>query len=113
MASDPAVISGMPTYQALGLLPLPDLSSLSELQLAGRVCIWSGEALNAATAVALGERQHDGRTVYLRASRTAVSAAALGALFDHTTGDEPCPDCRQHPICETGRALNRVIRLAR
>lgn len=104
------VATGMPNHEALALLPLPDL--LSDVQKDGHVCVWGGEALTAATAVMLGSREIDGRTVSPRACRSCVSQAALGFLFDHATGPNACPDCQEVPACDLGQALNRLIRKA-
>lgn len=103
------VISGMPNYEALARLPIPE--TLSGPQREGYVCVWGGEALDAVTAVDLGSRlDDDGRRIFPRACRADVRKAAMGALFDHSTGPDACEECRTEPICETGRALNRLIR---
>lgn len=93
----------------LAALPIPDLDRLSPQQLAGRVCVWGGESLTAVTAVTVGECEHAGRRVFLRGCRRDVGRLAMGALFDHCTGPQPCATCKRSPDCPTGRALNRLI----
>jgi hypothetical protein len=111
MAPDPAVTSGMPTHEALALLPLP--ARLSNAQRDGHVCVWSGEAITVETAIDLGPRTLDGRTIFPRATRSGVNRAALSALFDHASGTEEHDACKECAtgICETGRALNRLSRM--
>lgn len=114
MASDQTVSVGMPTHKAFTLLPLP--TKLSDAQREGHVCVWTGETLTAETAVDLGSRNVGGRTIFPRASRTAVTNAALSALFDHCSGTEEreaCKECKElePDMCETARALNRLIRM--
>lgn len=109
MTAEPTVTSGMATVDAIALLPLPALSNLSEPQLTGHVCVWGGEALTPETAVDLGKRKLDARTVFPRGCLRCVERAAVGVLFGHSAGCEDC-DAGQ---CDTGRALNRVIRLGR
>ncbi|WP_460067416.1 hypothetical protein [Streptomyces sp. YKOK-I1] len=108
MAPDPAVSSGKPTYEALALLPLPE--SLSAPQREGYVCVWGGEALSTSMAVDLGSRMVGDTRVFPRACRTCVGRAAMSALFDHASGPDACPECKSTPDCDTGRALNRLIR---
>lgn len=111
MAAEPAAVtSGMPTHEALALLPIPE--HLSSRQLQGHVCVWGGEALTTETAVGLGQRRIGDHMAFPRGCRTCVRSVALGALFDHAVD---CQDgCRdQPPTCDTGRAWNRVIRLGR
>ncbi|MEU0671948.1 hypothetical protein ABZ330_03495 [Streptomyces sp. NPDC006172] len=107
--TEPLVTSRMATVDALALLPLP--APLSDAQREGHVCVWGGEALAPGTAVDLGSRRLDGRLMFPRACRSCVSRVAMGALFDHCTGDTACKTCQATPECDTGRALNRVIRL--
>ena len=95
---------------ALALLPLPDLDRLSTRQLDGHVCVLDGDALTTATAVSLGERELNGRKVFLRACRASVGKAAMGALFDHAAGPNACGECTKSADCPTGRVLNRLIR---
>ncbi|WP_416976590.1 hypothetical protein [Streptomyces sp. T028] len=97
------------TAEVLAALPIPDLDRLSEQQLDGHVCLWGGETLTVQTAVTVGECEHDGRRVFLRGCRTHVGRNAMGALFDHCTGDKPCTTCKASPECVTGQALNRLI----
>lgn len=109
MPAEPAAVtSGMPTHEALALLPIP--TKLSGPQQEGHVCVWGGEALTAETAINLGSRKLNGRTVFPRGCATCVANTALGFLFDHTAD---CNDCNDTAGCDTGRAMNRVIRLGR
>lgn len=98
--------SGPPTHEAIAQLPIP--ATLSGPQRDGRVCVWGGEALTSETAIDLGSRRIGDRMAFPRGCRDCVSKAALGALFDHTTD---CRDCDTDTTCETGRTLNRIIRL--
>lgn len=109
MASDPTVQTGMSNADALALLAIPD--GLSVPQMDGHVCVYDNETLTPETAIRLGTRKQDGRLVFARASRNCVSRAAMAALFIHATGPNACDACQTAP-CETGRALNRVIRMA-
>lgn len=108
MAGDQTVRVGLPTHEALAMLPVPD--HLTTPQMDGHVCVYDNEALSNDTAVDLGQRQQDGRTVFARASRRCASTAAVGVLFDHTTGADACTVCQTAP-CDTASALNRVIRM--
>jgi hypothetical protein len=107
---DQTVRSGMPTQEALALLPLP--AQLSDPQRNGHVCVWGGEALTTETAIDLGSRKVEDRLVFPRACRTCVARAATGVLFDHADG---CDDCARdtEPACPVSRALYRVVRLGR
>lgn len=109
MGSHPAVSSGVATVDVLASLPVP--ADLSDGQRDGHICVWGGEALTSATAIALGSRKLDGAIAFLRSCRSCVSRAAMGALFDHSTGAEACKQCQGDPYCEMGRALARTIRL--
>jgi hypothetical protein len=107
---DQTVRSGMPTQEALALLPLP--AQLSDPQRNGHVCVWGGEALTTETAIDLGSRKVEGRVVFPRACRTCVAHAATGVLFSHAID---CKDCARatEPVCEVSRALYRAVRLGR
>ncbi|WP_141744034.1 hypothetical protein, partial [Streptomyces sp. EN23] len=107
MAAEPAVTSGMPTHEALALLPVPD--RLSDAQLDGHICVWGGEALTTKTAIDLGSRKIGDRVAFLRGCRLCAGRAALDGLFLHSTGPGACQDCMAEPACETGRAFGRVI----
>ncbi|MER5750589.1 hypothetical protein [Streptomyces sp. NPDC002088] len=98
-----------PTFEVLAQLPLP--KRLSDAQREGHVCVWGGEALSAETAVDLGSRRMDGVLAFPRACHSCTGRVAMGALFDHCSGPDACPECREVPVCDTGRALNRVIRM--
>ncbi|MGW2049718.1 hypothetical protein ACWCPF_31730 [Streptomyces sp. NPDC001858] len=101
--------TGIPTPEALALLPVP--AGLSVPQMDGRVCVYDNETLTPETAVDLGRREQGGRLVCARASRGCVTRAAQAALYRHAAGPNACPDCQAAPICDTGRALVRVIKV--
>lgn len=101
-------ISGMPNHEALALLPLPN--RLSTRQREGHVCVWGGEALTTETAVDLGSRKQDGHTMFPRACHPCIGKEALRALTDHNLGPTACNTCATS-MCDTGRALNRLIRI--
>lgn len=107
---DQTVSSGMPTHEALALLPLP--ATLSDPQRDGHICVYGGEAITTLTSVDLGSRTHEGRRIFPRACRPCVGRAAMGALFDHASGPDACQDCKTSPECATGLAFNRIIRQA-
>lgn len=108
MAPDPAVTSGMPTHEALALLPIP--KRLTDQQREGRACVWGGEPITALTSSDLGSRTVEDRRIFPRGCPQCVGKAAMGALFDHSTGPDACADCKSTPICNVGRALNLIIR---
>ncbi|NUS22739.1 MAG: hypothetical protein HOV92_00725 [Streptomyces sp.] len=100
------------TIDALALLELPALDSLTTEQVRGAACIWRGEPLTADTAVDLGERRHkrlDGRySTFPRACRRCVHEAAYKVLIGHASSCEQCVDDSSQ--CDTGRALLRLMR---
>lgn len=103
------------TREALALLPLPSLDHLSEQQVRGITCVFSGATLTTATAVTLGVRHatRAGEPVswYPRASRHAMHGAAYTALIKHVfTGCKPCDDDKTLNECATGVALRRLMR---
>jgi hypothetical protein len=90
---------------ALALLAIPD--RLSDVQRAGRVCVWGGESLTA-TAVRLGARETDGHTIFPSGCRSCTATAAMTALLQHAPD---CAACVQHaPDCAIGMALIRLTR---
>lgn len=100
------------TTSALKTLTLPDLDGLSEQQIRGTACVWDGITLTPATAVSLGIQaaSRAGAPVswYPRACRRCVAEHAYRAILDHT---RDCTRCVDEPaLCETGRALNRLVR---
>lgn len=108
------VQTGVPTVDAIAMLPLPDLVGLSAHQIEGRVCVWGGEALSGSSPVDLGSRSYEGEsgtaTAFPRACPVCTSRAAQGVLFDHGTD---CMDCSGEEPCPVARALYRVVRLGR
>ncbi|MFD7876259.1 hypothetical protein ACFV5G_19500 [Streptomyces sp. NPDC059766] len=103
------VAVGIPTPEVLALLPLP--VEMTDLQQQGRICVYGRKALSTEAAVDLGERRRDGVLVFPRACQPCVSRAAMSVLLDHSSGPDACTECKREPICEFGRALNRVIRM--
>lgn len=110
MPPEPSAVSiGMPTHEALAMLPMP--GHLSDQQRQGHVCVYDGDVLTTETAVDLGTRKDaEGRLIFPRACRASAGNAAAGFLFDHSSGPDACQECQKHPICALGRALNRIIR---
>lgn len=100
------------TTPPLALLVFPGLDELSEEQVRGTACVWSGTTITTATAVDLGERRVrmlDGAiSMFPRACRPCVAEQALAALHEHAPGCEQCVD--EAGVCETGRVLTRLIR---
>jgi hypothetical protein len=102
------------TPQAIAELAVPDLATLTDAQVEGRVCVWDHheEPLTGEVAVDLGERmaELDGSTSpmrwFPRGCRRHVSEYAYLALFDHTL--ENCEQCRGSDTCDIGRALLRL-----
>lgn len=100
---------GMPTHEALALLPLPE--QLSDAQRDGHVCVWGGETLTVGTGIDLGSRKTDDRLIFPRACRRDTGEAAYRALLDHAPACEQCVDNAAE--CPLGRALNRLVREGR
>jgi len=113
MAPEPAVTSGMPTHEALALLPLPE--RLSDAQRDGHVCVYCGRSVTTPTSVDLGSRilgeEGGERRVFPRACPICVSHEAIVELAAHCLGKERCQDCKEAPICDTGSALNRLTKM--
>jgi hypothetical protein len=103
------------TPQAIAELAVPDLATLTDAQVEGRVCVWDRheEPLTGEAAVDLGERMAgvDGTMSpmrwFPRGCRRHVSEHAYLALFDHTL--ERCKSCRGSDTCLIGRALLRLF----
>lgn len=99
------------TVEAIALLPLPDLTRLSEQQINGTICVWDGATLGP-TAIDLGQRRVGQRTAFPRACRTCMSAKAQEAAEQHADMCESCVDiplADNAPTCYTARALRRLI----
>ncbi|MFG2128977.1 hypothetical protein ACGFNV_14430 [Streptomyces sp. NPDC048751] len=94
----------------LELLPLPEVSALSESQRRGATCAWGcGSTLTAETARDLGEQPGpDGGAVFLRGCVKETARHAMNALFDHTPLCEQCVD--KPDGCDLGTALRRLTR---
>ena len=93
--------------EALALLSLPNLNSLSEQQVRGAACVWDGIILAPQTAVDLGQREADraGRAVpwFPRACRRCVHVAARLQLASHRACCELCVE--EVSNCEHGFPL--------
>ncbi|MFF7313329.1 hypothetical protein [Streptomyces sp. NPDC008137] len=115
-----------PHSRAVKLLAVPDLATLTDAQVAGRVCVWgSGEdPLTGASAVDLGERltELSGSTSpmrwFPRSCPLHAGERAMRALFTHC--EEDCEQCgrrtdkragdgiTQETSCEVGIVLRRL-----
>jgi hypothetical protein len=97
---------------ALALLPLPDVGSLSAPQVRGKSCVWCAGVLASEAVVDLGPRRlkHlDTHTQWFpRACRPCTAAIALSTLHTHAPSCEQCVDDAGR--CETGRGLYRLVR---
>ncbi|MEU9337530.1 hypothetical protein AB0D49_30945 [Streptomyces sp. NPDC048290] len=95
--------------EALELLALPLLESLTPDQARGAVCVWGAteNPLTAETAIDLGE-QHDGdRHWFPRACRQHTGKHAYRALQDHAP---QCDNCIRDAVsCTTGAALRYLM----
>jgi hypothetical protein len=100
------------TVDALALLTLPALDGLSEQQVRGVACVWTGVILTPETAVDLGPRTASRAGVsvpwFPRATRPAVHRAAHRAILDHGSCCEQCVD--DFYQCPTGVGLWRLAR---
>ncbi|WP_435611697.1 hypothetical protein [Streptomyces sp. bgisy159] len=93
------------TSEALAALKLPAQQELDDGQRRGATCVWCGYALNAESAVDLGEREPPERW-FPRACRPCTGRRAHSGFFDHV---QSCGHCAHRPtLCETGRLLNRL-----
>jgi len=94
------------------LMDLPAVGDLSEQQVRGAACVWCGIVLHSGIAVDLGQRSVrllDGAvTMFPRSCRRCVADRAYQAILGHTMSCEQCVD--EPARCDTGRALNRLIR---
>lgn len=97
--------------EALALLPLQPLTTLTERQVRGITCVWDGIPLTPAIAVNLGARpaSRAGQpvTFYPRGCRRCTGEAAFRALHDHAPG---CPDRGEDITCAVCLTLLRLIR---
>ena len=101
--------------RAIAQLTVPDLATLTDAQVEGRVCVWDRheEPLTGETAVDLGERMTElGGTEspmrwFPRGCRRHVAERAYLALFDHTL--DRCQPCRDSKTCDIGNALLRLF----
>lgn len=113
MTADQTVSAGISGPDALLLLPLP--ARLSDAQLDGHVCVYCGRGVTTPTSVGLGDRiQGEGdeeRRIFPRACPICVSHEAMCELSAHCLGHDRCQDCKDEPICDTGRALNRLTKM--
>ena len=93
--------------EALALLTLPDLDTLSEQQVRGVACVWDGIVLAPQTSVDLGRREASraGQDVpwFPRACRRCVHLAAQLQLASHRACCEQCVD--EVSNCEDGFPL--------
>ncbi|MEV7140784.1 hypothetical protein [Streptomyces tauricus] len=100
---------------ALALLVFPGLADLSEQQVRGTACVWSGTPISTATAVDLGERKIrllDGAiSMFPRGCHGCTAEAARTALLAHAPVCEQCVDDADR--CDTGRALRQIVRECR
>ena len=96
-------------------LTIPDLATLTDAQVEGRVCVWDRheEPLTGEAAVDLGERMTElGGTEspmrwFPRGCRRHIGEHAYLALFNHTI--ERCDRCRASETCDVGAALLRLF----
>jgi hypothetical protein len=99
---------------SLAYIPL-DFDALTQDQVRGITCAWCGAALNAETAVDLGERRlrRPGENVawFPRGCRQCAMVQAMVALKGHSDSCEQCID--DYTRCETGLGLVRAVRDAR
>jgi hypothetical protein len=102
----------VPTAVA-NLLPLPDLTGLTDQQQRGSACTFDGRhtSLTATTAVDLGEQTTGGITLFLRACKACTQAQALHTLQTHSGTCEQCVD--DYTQCPTGVGLVRLVRETR
>ncbi|PNG20317.1 hypothetical protein [Streptomyces cahuitamycinicus] len=103
------------TPRAIAELAVPDLATLTDAQVEGRVCVWDRheEPLTGEMAVDLGERMADVDGTaspmrwFPRGCRRHVGEYSYLALFDHTL--EKCEPCKGSKTCDTGKALLRLF----
>ncbi|MET9254609.1 hypothetical protein [Streptomyces sp. NPDC003717] len=108
MPSDTVPSSHTAPPDALKLLTLPDVATLTPDQRRGAVCVWGDEQLHADTAVDLGERTGAAGRWWPRACPRHAGERAHRALFDHAPLCEQCTD--DSGRCETNLNLYRLVR---
>lgn len=100
------------TIDVLALLILPGLDTLTEQQVRGTACVWDGVPLTNGVAVDLGPREASRAgqpfSWFPRACRKCTHDRAFAALHEHAPTCEQCVDDAGR--CETGRALQRLMR---
>jgi len=115
MAPEPAVTSGMPTHEALALLPLPSLDGLTEQQVRGTACVWDGVPLLGTAAVNLGPRPKKrlGQTYqwFPQGCTRCVREAAIRVVRVHKGACEQCTD--NASVCDVRAALEHLAREGR
>ncbi|BDH04921.1 hypothetical protein [Streptomyces seoulensis] len=92
----------------LPLLGLPAPDDLTDAQAAGRACVWGGGPLTLATAVDLGEHEHNGVRIFPQSCSPCIAAQAYRALAPHSVDCAPCHDRDHWRDCPTGGALHRL-----
>lgn len=116
MSSDTAAVTPLDVAKlAIAELTMPDLATLTDAQIEGRVCVWDRheEPLTGELAVDLGERMAEVSGTaspmrwFPRSCRQHVGEHAYVALFNHTL--ETCEPCRDSETCATGGALLRLF----
>ncbi|BCM70841.1 hypothetical protein EASAB2608_06175 [Streptomyces sp. EAS-AB2608] len=100
---------------AFALLPLPEVSALSQNQVRGITCVFDGVGLSPGSAVDLGERslrRVGGRVSWFpRACRPCALRWAMDTLVDHSRLCEQCVD--DSSLCPEGAGFVRAVREAR
>lgn len=103
--------TGTPTAGALGLLPLPDLATLSEPQVRGRACVWCAIILDA-TAIDLGPRPLKRLDVaaqwFPRSCHPCTVAKTDKALVAHLNLCRPCN--MRGGSCAVGDELRAAVK---
>ncbi|MGW5130340.1 hypothetical protein [Streptomyces sp. NPDC004135] len=115
MSSTTAGPTSQAMAQAIGQLAVPDLATLTDAQVEGRVCVWdrNEEPLTGESAFDLGERLTEVEGTespmrwFPRGCRMHVTEYAYLGLFEHTL--ERCEQCKASETCEVGAALLRLF----
>jgi len=98
--------------EAIAVLSLPGLGSLTEQQVRGQACVWDAVPLTGVPAVDLGEQKvsRAGQLTrwFPRACPACVAAAALRALHEHAPRCKQCVDDAAR--CPEGLVLRRLMR---
>ncbi|MEV7288443.1 hypothetical protein AB0O01_28515 [Streptomyces sp. NPDC093252] len=99
--------------EALSLLEIPALDTLTVDQRRGAVCVWGADEkpLTAETAVDLGERKDGTGRWFPRACRAHTGERAYRALMDHAGLCEQCTD--DAGGCDDASSLRRLRREGR